>query len=103
ELADIIWRYGEEKFSRKIAYAIVQHRIAKPLNTTLELAQLIEKSIPKVDKFKHPATRTFQALRIYINRELEELEQALSAAYEVLAPSGRLVVISFHSLEDRMV
>lgn len=103
ELADIIWRYGEEKFSRKIARAIVEARTTHPLTTTLELAQLIEKSIPKVDKFKHPATRTFQALRIYINRELEELEEALAASSQILSPGGRLVVISFHSLEDRIV
>ncbi|MDO8954119.1 MAG: 16S rRNA (cytosine(1402)-N(4))-methyltransferase RsmH [Gammaproteobacteria bacterium] len=103
ELANIIWRYGEEKFSRKIAYAIVSTRELQPLTTTLELAKLIEKSIPKVDKFKHPATRSFQALRIYINRELEELEQALAVSHSVLKSSGRLVVISFHSLEDRIV
>lgn len=103
ELADIIWRYGEEKFSRKIARAIVETRDTQPIITTLDLAQLIERSIPKVDKFKHPATRTFQALRIYINRELEELEQALAASDQVLKVGGRLVVISFHSLEDRIV
>jgi len=103
ELANIIWRYGEEKFSRKIARVIVEARAVKPITTTLQLAQLIEKSIPKIDKFKHPATRTFQALRIFINGELTELEQALANCNEVLVSQGRLVIISFHSLEDRIV
>ncbi|MDF2939779.1 MAG: mraW [Gammaproteobacteria bacterium] len=102
-LADIIWRYGEEKFSRKIARAVVESRTEHPLKTTLDLAKLIEQSIPKVDKFKHPATRSFQALRIYINHELEELEQALAASLKVLKMGGRLAIISFHSLEDRIV
>ncbi|MDF2690307.1 MAG: mraW [Gammaproteobacteria bacterium] len=102
-LADIIWRYGEEKFSRKIAKAVIETRTESPIQTTLQLAKLIEQSIPKVDKFKHPATRSFQALRIYINRELEELEQALSSSVKVLKTGGKLVVISFHSLEDRIV
>jgi 16S rRNA (cytosine1402-N4)-methyltransferase len=102
-LADILWRYGEEKFSRKIAKAVVETREEHPFKTTLELANLIERSIPKIDKFKHPATRSFQALRIYINHELEELEQALAASLKVLKIGGRLAIISFHSLEDRMV
>lgn len=102
-LADILWRYGEEKFSRRIAKAIVTARAASPIVTTTELAAIIAAAIPKIDKYKHPATRSFQALRIYINQELAELEQALTAALRVLKPGGRLAVISFHSLEDRIV
>lgn len=103
DIADVIWRYGEERFSRRIARAVVQQRQEAPVATTRELAELVSKAVPKKEKHKHPATRTFQAIRIFINRELEDLEVGLSAAAERLAPGGRLVVISFHSLEDRMV
>lgn len=103
ELSRVIFEYGEERFARRIASAIVEQRKVQPLETTLELARLIEKAVPFKDKFKHPATRTFQAIRIEINQELEEIKTGLKAAVEVLAPSGRLVVIAFHSLEDRIV
>lgn len=103
DIADVIWRYGEERFSRRIARAVVRQRQDNPLRTTRELAELVAGAVPKKDKHKHPATRTFQAIRIFINRELEDLEAGLVAAVEALAPGGRLVVISFHSLEDRVV
>ena len=103
ELIDVLRRYGEERFARRIAGAIVASREQKPITDTLQLAELISTAVPKKEKHKHPATRSFQAIRIYINRELEVLEQALQSAVDVLAPGGRLVVISFHSLEDRIV
>ncbi len=103
ELADVIFRYGEERFSRRIARAIVGQRNKRPLASTRQLAELIERAVPRKDKYKHPATRTFQAIRIYINRELESLEKGLRQAVEVLGVGGRLAVISFHSLEDRAV
>lgn len=108
ELADIIFKLGEERKSRRIAAAIVARRIEQPFERTLDLAQLIEKVVgrPPVKKGRkavHPATRTFQALRIHVNDELGELERGLSAAENMLAPDGRLVVVSFHSLEDRIV
>lgn len=99
ELADILWRYGEERHSRRIARAIVAER---PVNTTQELVSIIERVVPRRDKI-HPATRTFQALRIATNDELGALERALPQAVDLLAPDGRLAVISFHSLEDRIV
>ncbi|WP_018404885.1 16S rRNA (cytosine(1402)-N(4))-methyltransferase RsmH [Marinobacter gelidimuriae] len=102
-IADVIFKYGEERFSRRIARLIVERRAEAPISTTLELAELVAKAVPKKEKHKHPATRTFQAIRIFINRELEDLELGLRAAAEKLAPGGRLVVISFHSLEDRLV
>ena len=103
ELANIIYRYGDEKFSRRIAKAIVARREEGPIETTLELANLVEQAIPRRDKHKHPATRTFQALRIHLNRELADLETLLADIEEILAPAGRLSIISFHSLEDRIV
>lgn len=103
ELADVIYRFGEERYSRRIAKAIVEQRKKQPITSTRQLAKLIEKVVPRKDKYKHPATRTFQAVRIYINRELEVLEEGLEQAVQVLAPGGRLAVISFHSLEDRIV
>lgn len=99
ELADLFWRYGEERFSRRIARAIVARR---PVTTTRELAQLVERAVGRRERI-HPATRIFQALRIAVNRELEALELVLPQALEVLAPGGRLAVISFHSGEDRIV
>ncbi|MCK0165530.1 16S rRNA (cytosine(1402)-N(4))-methyltransferase RsmH [Marinobacter sp. S6332] len=103
EIADVIFRYGEERFGRRIARSIVERRKEAPIETTLQLAALISEAVPKKEKHKHPATRTFQAVRIFINRELEDLEAGLQGAVDRLAPGGRLVVISFHSLEDRLV
>lgn len=103
DLVRVLFEYGEERFARRIARAIVQRRQQQALQTTQELAKLIEDSVPFRDKHKHPATRAFQAVRIEINQELEQIKAALSQALQVLAPGGRLVVISFHSLEDRIV
>jgi 16S rRNA (cytosine1402-N4)-methyltransferase len=103
ELADIIYRYGGEKKSRRVAKAIVDARAAEPITTTKKLAEII-RSVVRGGKDKiDPATRTFQALRIWVNDELGELKSALGAAENVLAPNGRLVVITFHSLEDSIV
>lgn len=99
ELADIIWKYGEERQSRRIARAIVRNR---PLHRSTELAQLIVQVKGRKGKI-HPATKTFQALRIAVNRELDALEAALPQAVKLLVPGGRLAVIAFHSLEDRVV
>lgn len=103
DIAYVIWRYGEERFSRRIARLVVERRQEQPIETTRQLASLVAEAVPKKEKHKHPATRTFQAIRIFINRELEDLEIGLKAAVDHLAPGGRLVVISFHSLEDRLV
>ena len=103
EIARVLWEYGEERFSRRMARAIVKERQEKPIETTAHLAQLIKDANPKWEKHKHPATRAFQAIRIFINHELEDLKDALNEAVELLKPGGRLVVISFHSLEDRIV
>ena len=104
ELADLIYKYGEERKSRHIAKAIKLALSDAPITTTLQLANIIEKTIPRRrgDKI-HPATRAFQALRIAVNDELGELERALSAAIDILKPGGRLVIVTFHSLEDRIV
>ena len=103
EIARVLRHYGEEKFARRIAAAIVRERQRARITSTGRLAQIVQQSHPAREANKHPATRTFQAIRIKINRELEELEQALPQAMELLAPGGRLVVISFHSLEHRIV
>ena len=103
EIAKVLIQYGEERFSRKIARAIVSARSDTDICTTRQLADLIAATVPFRESDKHPATRTFQAIRIFINRELEEIEQALNQTIEILAEGGRLVVISFHSLEDRIV
>ena len=103
ELIRIFRDYGEERLAPRIARAIVKDRESRPFETTLQLAGMIERVAHSRERHKHPATRVFQALRIYVNRELEELETALDAALTRLAPGGRLAVISFHSLEDRMV
>jgi 16S rRNA (cytosine1402-N4)-methyltransferase len=103
ELARIFRVYGEERFAGRIARAIVADRQERAFTRTLELAGLIERVAPSRERHKHPATRVFQALRIHVNRELAELETGLEAAHARLAPRGRLAVISFHSLEDRMV
>ncbi|AFJ02046.1 rRNA small subunit methyltransferase H [Methylophaga frappieri] len=103
EIASVIKELGEERFGKRIARAICEQRLEQPLTTTRQLAELVDKASPVKDKFKHPATRTFQAIRIFINDELGELTQVLAQALDVLAVGGRLVVISFHSLEDRIV
>lgn len=105
ELADIIFQYGEERYSRRIARAIVRERNRGPIQTTGVLASLVAGAVPSVYRHGriHCATRTFQALRIAVNRELERLEPSLRDAVDVLAPRGRICVISFHSLEDRIV
>lgn len=103
EITKVLKDYGEERFARRIARSIVAYRKEHSLNTTRQLADLVSQSIPVKEKHKHPATRTFQAIRIFINGELEELQQCLKQALEVLAAGARLVVISFHSLEDRIV
>jgi len=103
EIADVLWTYGEERQSRRIARAIVARRAETPLLRTAQLADLIASVMPRGDSKIHPATRSFQAIRIYINRELVDLEAGLDAALEALKPGGRLAVISFHSLEDRIV
>jgi 16S rRNA (cytosine1402-N4)-methyltransferase len=104
EIAEVIREYGEERFAGSIAKAIVARRQARgPLVSTTELAQLVADTVKTREPGQNPATRTFQAFRIFINAELEELQQALAATLKVLQPGGRLVVISFHSLEDRIV
>lgn len=103
EIAQVLWLYGEERFSRQIARAIVKARAVQDLDSTLKLADLIAKAIPKREPGKHPATRSFQAIRIKVNQELEDLEAGLAASLKHLKPGGRLAVISFHSLEDRIV
>jgi len=104
DLADIIFAFGEERQSRRVARAIVRARAAKPIETTRELAAVVERALGRRhDDDRHPATRTFQALRIAVNDELGELARGLAAAERVLAPGGRLVVVTFHSLEDRIV
>lgn len=103
EIADVIFRYGEERFSRRMARAIVAERAQSPITTTARLSRIIAEANPRWEKGKNPATRAFQGIRIHINRELEDVERCLDQALEVLAPGGKLVVISFHSLEDRIV
>ncbi|MDC9719661.1 MAG: 16S rRNA (cytosine(1402)-N(4))-methyltransferase RsmH [Gammaproteobacteria bacterium] len=103
EIADVLYHYGEERFSRRMARAVVEQRQQKPITTTKQLAGIIAAANPKWEKGKNPATRAFQGIRIHINQELKDLEVGLQVALEALAPGGRLVVISFHSLEDRIV
>ncbi|GMV28405.1 MAG: ribosomal RNA small subunit methyltransferase H [Rhodanobacteraceae bacterium] len=104
EIADALYAYGDERMSRRIARWIVERREqGEPIRTTAELAELCARAIPKREPGKHPATRTFQALRIVVNGELDALERGLAGAVRRLRPGGRLVVISFHSLEDRIV
>jgi 16S rRNA (cytosine1402-N4)-methyltransferase len=102
-LVKVLFEYGEERFARRIARAVMEKRAESPITTTRQLAGLVEEAIPLREKHKHPATRTFQAIRIEINRELDELKDVLKQSVQVLKPEGRLVVISFHSLEDRIV
>jgi len=104
QIAEVIREYGEERFAVPIAKALVARRESgRPVGRTLELAQVVARAVKTREPGQDPATRTFQALRIFINAELEDLEQGLSAAMDLLSPTGRLVVISFHSLEDRIV
>ncbi|WP_395344750.1 16S rRNA (cytosine(1402)-N(4))-methyltransferase RsmH [Ningiella sp. W23] len=103
EITFVLKEYGEEKFGKRIAHAVLEERERKPITSTLEFAQIIDKAVPVKDKYKHPATRAFQGVRIFINGELEQLEHGLVGATNVLKSGGRLAVISFHSLEDRMV
>ncbi|MFQ5473218.1 MAG: 16S rRNA (cytosine(1402)-N(4))-methyltransferase RsmH, partial [Dehalococcoidia bacterium] len=100
DLANVIWQYGEERLSRRIARRIVA---ARPISTTTELAEIVAKAVPGGKKRIHPATRTFQALRIAVNDELTAIAEALDQTLSILGSGGRLVVISFHSLEDRIV
>ena len=103
EINQVLWRYGEEKHARRISRAILSRREEKPFERTADLAAVISSAVPRSRERKHPATRTFQAIRIHLNREMQSLESGLDAALEILSPGGRLCVISFHSLEDRMV
>ena len=103
EIADVLWVLGEERFSRRIARAIAEARKVEPIVTTAQLSKIVSDAQPKKDQNKHPATRTFQAIRLHINEELSEVEQGLEAAVKRLEVGGRLAVISFHSLEDRLV
>ncbi len=103
EIANVLYDYGEERFSRRIARAIVKARAEQPLTDTRQLAELIKQAHPRWEKKKHPATRSFQGIRIFINNELTDLDSCLQQSYRCLARNGRLVVISFHSLEDRRV
>ena len=103
EIAAVLSELGEERFARRIARAIVAARAVEPILSTGQLASIVAAAVPTREPGKHPATRTFQAIRIHVNRELEQLEQALPQAVRLLAPGGRLCVISFHSLEDRIV
>lgn len=103
ELADVLKEYGEERFARRIAAAIVAAREEEPIASTARLARVVSEANPKWEKHKHPATRAFQAIRIKVNRELDDLQELLSGSLDMLRVGGRLVVISFHSLEDRMV
>src|SRR5690606_295234 len=103
DIARVLFDFGEERFARRIARAIVARRASQPLATTRELAELVAGAVPTRERGKHPATRTIQALRILINKELDDLDEVLDQALDVLAPGGRLAVISFHSLEDRRV
>lgn len=103
EMAFVFRTYGEERFAGRIAKAIVEARKENPITTTLQLAEIVKEANPKWEKHKHPATRVFQAIRIHVNQELTDLSSCLEQCLDVLAPGGRLAVISFHSLEDRIV
>lgn len=103
ELAQVFKLYGEERFSKRIARAIVEARVREPITTTERLSKIVSEANPRWEKTKHPATRVFQAIRIFINDELNELRQVLEQSLEILEVGGRLLVITFHSLEDRIV
>lgn len=102
-IRSVLKTFGEERFAKRIAHAIVEQRDREPLRTTGQLAGLIAAAVPVHEQGKHPATRSFQAIRIHINRELDDIREVLQQSPDVLAPGGRLAVISFHSLEDRIV
>jgi 16S rRNA (cytosine1402-N4)-methyltransferase len=103
QIMEVLKQYGEERFAKRIARKIVETRAISPINTTAKLAEICQTSIPWKEKHKHPATRTFQAIRIQVNHELDELEAGLRDVIELINSGGRFVVISFHSLEDRIV
>ena len=103
DIREVIWSYGEERFAKAVAAAIVDARGREPFARTRQLAEVVGRAVRTREPGQHPATRTFQALRIHVNQELEELEVTLPQAADLLAPGGRLAVISFHSLEDRIV
>jgi len=103
DIANVLYQLGEERHSRRIAKAIVRRRAETPFSTTLDFAEVVKEANPAWEKHKHPATRAFQAIRIFVNRELADLELLLESSLSCLKPGGRLVVISFHSLEDRIV
>jgi len=103
EIANVIYEYGEERFARRIARQIVNERRHRDISRTAELAEVVARACPVKERHKHPATRTFQAIRIFINRELDDLRDCLEQSLDILAQGARLVVISFHSLEDRIV
>jgi 16S rRNA (cytosine1402-N4)-methyltransferase len=103
EIAEVLWTCGEERLSRRIARAIVAQRADKPITRTTQLAELIASIVGRGDGHMHPATRSFQGIRIFINRELDDIEAGLAAAHARLKEGGRLAAISFHSLEDRIV
>ena len=102
-LSYVIWKYGDERYSRRIARAIVYQRGKERIADTDHLAKIIDRAMPRNEKNKHNATRTFQAIRIFINKELEVLKDVLSNSYNILAPKGRLVLLTYHSLEDRVI
>ena len=102
-LSNVIWKYGEERYSRKIAKSIINQRDQQIIKNTDQLSKIIDKAIPKNEKHKHNATRTFQAIRIFINKELDVLKEILNHSYNILAPKGRLVLITYHSLEDKVI
>ncbi len=103
EIGEVLWRLGEEKYARRIARRIVERRLEEPLRDTRQLAELIRDCVPAGREKKHPATRSFQAIRIRINRELEQLQLLLDSLFRILRIGGRVAIISFHSLEDRLV
>jgi 16S rRNA (cytosine1402-N4)-methyltransferase len=103
DIARVVKEYGEERFARRVARAICMERVRAPILTTQRLADIVAQAVPTREPGQHRATRTFQALRIYINSELDEIKTVLPQTLRILAPAGRLVVISFHSLEDRLV
>ena len=103
DIADVLWQYGEERYARRIAKRIVAERRDHPIETTQQLVDIIIAASPRVERHKHPATRSFMALRIVINQELDALQSVLQQSLSILAKGGRLAVISFHSIEDRLV
>jgi len=105
ELTDIFWKYGEERYSSRIAKKIIKERKIKPIRSTFDLVEIIKRSVPASYRYRriHPATKTFQALRIFINQELDNLQIGLERGFQILKNGGRMVVISFHSIEDRIV